>query len=637
LGRAGQAFSAWKRVATGPLPPALLQVLLVTSLLVDARSLLDEPIRSGDYSAHFYSAVHAGAHFRNTGAFWGYDPFWMAGYPEGLVGLLDNKLFCVLLLAVPHACKALVFNAGILATLLAVPWWLYTGAGAAGSDRSECQGAALAAIVVTFTVPLAVFFWSWGGISFFLVSGLTVPVTLMLAASLSEGSLFSRRGATAALAAAAAVFVHPEATLVIAIGLLPVLGASSRPLVRRLGDLALLGVLLALAVLPVFQALVWLRGPFRVVDPAAHQNFLSGLPQLKRDWWIHLLDTTSLHNGAGGLLAILPLAVWGSVAARRHPLRGAIAGRVVSAEIVGCAIVTYLLPSVLEASTILQPYRFLLPLSYFACIPAGRGIVEGTRLLAGRRPIAWALALVVAFILLNAAWGLSPIFVLGHGRDGTEIELTRFLERSTTVEDRVLVEVTVAPLWVQGYVPRAIAVHRFALAPITLPRELIGYIGVSPFAVHRYARFEPGSLLGKRLADLSEAALDATLRRYAISWVVGCTGPTLSGLRAFSSLLEETDHVAGCRAFRVRTPERSRLLEGSGRVQADLDRLEVTEAAGERLVLKYHWVPNLRTEPSLRIAEAPQPGAPVGFIAVWPERTETFIIRPRCLFDAVDR
>src|SRR5205807_6797941 len=114
LARAGQAFGAWKRVATGPLPPALLQLLLVASLIVDPRALLDEPIRSGDYSAHFYSAFHAGAHLSNTGAFWGYDPLWMAGYPEGLVGLLDNKLFCVLLSAIPHAWKALVFNAGIL-------------------------------------------------------------------------------------------------------------------------------------------------------------------------------------------------------------------------------------------------------------------------------------------------------------------------------------------------------------------------------------------------------------------------------------------------------------------------------------------------------------------------------------------
>jgi hypothetical protein len=636
LGQPGQAFDDWKRTAkrfvTGPFPPALLQLLLVASLVVDPLSLLGEPIRSGDYSAHFYSASHADTHFRRTGAFWGYDPFWMAGYPEGLVGLLDNKLFCVLLLAVPNSWKALLFNVGILSTLLAVPWWLYVAAGAAGSERSERRCAAVAAIVVTFSVPVAVYFWSWGGISFFLVSSLAVPVTLTLALSLSEGSIFSQRGAAAAFAATLVVFIHPEATLVIAIGLLPVLWSSSRPPWKRFRDLAVLAGVLALAILPILQALVWLRGPFRVVDPAAHQNFQSGLPQLRRDWWIHLLDTTSLHNGAGGLLAILPLALWGFIA-RRDSCR-AVTEHVVVAEIVGCAAVTYVLPSVLEASTILQPYRFLLPLSFFACIPAGRGIARGARLLAGGRPIAWALALVVAFIVINGAWGLSSILALGHGRDDAEVALTRFLDRSTNEEDRILVEVNLAPLWVEGHVPRAIVIHRFALLPLAVHRELIGYVGVSSFAVHRYARFQPGWLLGKRLAELSEPAVGAMLRRYAISWVVGCSGWTLSELRRFSSVLEETQHIGVCRAFRVREPERSRLLEGSGRVQADLDRLEVSEANGERLVLKYHWIPNLRTDPPLPIADAPEPGAPVGFIAVWPQGVKTFTIRLGGLLEA---
>ena len=53
--------------------------------------------------------------------------------------------------------------------------------------------------------------------------------------------------------------------------------------------------------------------------------------------------------------------------------------------------------------------------------------------------------------------------------------------------------------------------------------------------------------------------------------------------------------------------------------------------------LAYGSRSNLRTDPPLRIAEAPQPGAGVGFIAVWPEGAETFVIRPRSLFDAVNR
>jgi hypothetical protein len=281
----------------------------------------------------------------------------------------------------------------------------------------------------------------------------------------------------------------------------------------------------------------------------------------------------------------------------------------------------------------LQPYRFLLPLSLFACIPAGRGIADGARLLTAGRPIAWALAAVIGFVVANATWGLSPILALGHGRDAAEAELTSFLETATNEQDRVVVEVSLTPLWVGGAVPRAIVIHRFALLPTIIRRELIGYVGLSPFAAHRYARFEPGSLLGKRLTDLSASTLDALLRRYAVSWMVGCTAPTVAELERFPSLLEETARVSGCRVFRVRRPDRSRLLEGEGQVRADLDRIDVTDAAGVRVVLKYHWIPNLRTDPPLRIEEAPQPGAAVGFIAVWPQGAKRFSIRTRGLFD----
>jgi len=79
----------------------------------------------------------------------------------------------------------------------------------------------------------------------------------------------------------------------------------------------------------------------------------------------------------------------------------------------------------------------------------------------------------------------------------------------------------------------------------------------------------------------------------------------------------------------VREPQRSRFLEGSGRVSADIDRIEVKDARGDRIVLKYHWLPTLRTDPPLPIEEARQPGMPVGFIAVRPGGAHDFTIRPR--------
>ena len=76
--------------------------------------LCSRPIANGDYGAHYYQAVHAAEHLRESGSLWGYDPFWMAGYPEGLVSLVDNKAFLLALALAPARFHALVFNAEIL-------------------------------------------------------------------------------------------------------------------------------------------------------------------------------------------------------------------------------------------------------------------------------------------------------------------------------------------------------------------------------------------------------------------------------------------------------------------------------------------------------------------------------------------
>ena len=614
----------------GRLTFGLLQFLLVAGLLADPARLASEPIRSLDYAAHFYSALHAVDHLRESGRLWGYDPFWMVGYPQGFVALIDDKLFCLLLLVAPRGWEALVFNAGVLTTLVSVPWLVYAAAGTAGLEPRERSGAALASVVATFCVPASVLFWSWGGLSFFFSSVLAVPVSLVLASTLSEDSLGSRRGLMASLAAMLTTFTHPVAGGILAMGLVPVLWNGRRPLASRLRDLTILGMLLGLTIVPIFEAAFWLRDPLRLSHPA-HEAFRGGLRQLERDWWTALFDTTSRRDGAGGLLVIVPLALWGALLIRREHRTVAVQASLIAS--VGCALTAYALSSFFERVVSLQPYRFIIPMAFFACVPAGVAIARFGRLLSEWRLIPWVAVVAAAWVVVNAARGLMPMLVLGHGRDPAEVEVAAFLERETTEEDRILVESRAIPLWVEGSSRRAILSARFALLPTIVHREFIGWSGVEPFTAHRYARFDGDILLGQRFGRMSEETFAGVLNRYAISWVVGCNSPTLADLGRFSAVLDGTAEAADCRIFRVRTPQRSRFVEGSGRATADVDRIDVKDAAGERVVLKYHWVPTLRTEPALPIEEVREPGMPVGFIAVRPGGVRNFTIRPRSVFD----
>ena len=261
--RRGGVWGA-RSAAVGACAVGLLQALLVAGLLADPSRLSTVPIRSLDYAAHFYNALHAADHLRSSARLWGYDPYWMVGFPQGFVGLIDDKLFMLLLLAAPRGWEAPVFNAGVVGILLAVPWMLHRAARAAGLAPGERCGAALAAVIVTFTVPAAVLFWSWGGLSFFFASVLAVPVSLLLATTLTEESLWSRRGLAGSFGAMLVAFTHPMGGPIVVAGLLPVLWCGERPAWNRLRDLLTLGMLMVLTVLPIFEATLWLRGPLRL-------------------------------------------------------------------------------------------------------------------------------------------------------------------------------------------------------------------------------------------------------------------------------------------------------------------------------------------------------------------------------------
>src|SRR2546423_7575194 len=359
---------AWMASRVGVVAVGVIHALLVFALLSDPAEIAARPIRNIDHAPHFYSALHAADHLHNTGTLWGYDPFWMAGYPEGHVSLIDNKLLCTLLLVVPERWRTLAFNTAVLAMLASVPWVIAAASRAAGGDRAERAGAALAATIGTFCVPASVMFWCWGGISFFCASVLAVAATLGLCVELTAGSLGSSRGVLATLGAMLAVFTHPFAAAIIGLGLSPVVWNGPRPLSDRLRDLVIVGILLALPLLPISEANFWLRGPLRPTSPPRYgEPFAGGLQQLRLDWWTYLFDTRTLFYGAGGLLVILPFAAHGALGTRgargTEPHRRII-GQAILAELFGCAAVTYVAPSLAERTALLQPYRLLIPFCF---------------------------------------------------------------------------------------------------------------------------------------------------------------------------------------------------------------------------------------------------------------------------------
>ncbi len=596
------------------------------------------PILSGDYSLHFYEALHAAEHFRHSSSLWAYDPYWMAGYPDGLVALIDNKLLALAVALAPVGLQALVFNAGIVATLLSVPAFGYLSGRLAYGSRPEATFVALAASAAAFTVPVVAFFWVGGGISFLLASILVVPVTLGLEKALEEGRGLSPRGLGWIAGATLVVAVHPVIVLVLGGGLLPLaLVRSPRGRViaspATLAALGILAVALLVALLPPlavarFVAAVSVE---RTIGWWTAADFLQGgWPRLWHDWGEALLRTRpGWTGGAGGLVGLVILAI----AARERPIdrvEGPPIPRGVRLAPRYAAGVCFLLAygsSWAVPLRFVQPYRFLVPFAFFLCVPAGRGAALWCRRLSARSLRAAAGLAIVAAILVEGGWAAKDA-VVATVEDETEARVAAFFEQFPRDPGRLLVE----SLWTSVPVAadRSVrtTVKRFVLLPLRIGRECIGYQGPAALSAHRYAAFGYGRVLGRDLAAISETDLESLLHRYAVSWIVACSPAARRALARFRGILEPAQTVEECEILRVQRPEPSRLLEGSGRAEAKLDRIDVHDAVGERIVLKYHWVPGLRTVPAIGLEEARQPGAPVGFIAARPHGERDFTIAP---------
>lgn len=632
-------MAAWSRI--GRPSPAILarrpgralwavgvfHLIVVCYAFRHAGDLASLPIRNDDSASHFYSALHADSHWRAVGLPFGYDPGWMAGYPEGAIGMVDNKLFYVLLSLAPAGWEAAAYNAGYLLALLSAPWLLYGAARAAGASSASASGAAFCAVLAMFTVPIVVHFALWGGVSYLFASVLVVPATTFLSACVAGDRAPGGRRFGAFALSFLAVFVHPAILPPLLAGLVPAALVARRRPVRLLADAAWISVALGAALLPLGVAYANLRAALMSSDPQG--NFLhGGIGQLRDDWWIALTTIDLRPHGAGGLLGLflLPLtAAWSQAAgsATHSSDRRVARWTVVFAEL-ACAALAYLAPSLWPRVADLQPYRYVLPLAFFACLPAGEALarhVAERRGIAGKR---WVLGLVAVAFAVRAGLALAPLLVFGVGWDGAEEALVRLVQREGGAGGRWVVESRFQPMPSAAGSPIQINLKRFALMPLRTGAEFLGYSGTGPLTAQRYAAYRHGILLGRPLSKLDAAGAEDLFGRYAVTHVVGCAGQTLRDLRRLGTVVEPVAPVGDCWAFRVRLPRASRVLEGRGEVRAGLDRIEVRAAAGERVVLKYHWVPTLRTEPPLPIEEAPQPGAPVGFIAVRPGGVRDF-------------
>ena len=568
--------------------------------------LNDQPIVNVDFSSQYYWAHAAREFHRRQGRLWGYDPWFMAGYP---LDFISNSSLPLQMMAVAFPGQPLgrLIKILFILSFALVPLILYAGLIQFGLRPWPALAAAGLGLV-HFWLAEPSLFGRWGMISgAFLLSFSFLTLGLLLRYLRERGT-----GTLAALAAALALAltIHKTALMLVFAPALIWIALDARRL--KLRDF--LGLVAALAV----TALVnrhWL-GPFlrflplKVEDSAT--DFFQNTDLLR--WIKDLVPIQAFFGIPLCRLLMIGLGVIGLIKLRRE--RSSLFWPL-AAGLAFFGTFSYF-GSLVPLLRHLQPYRYVSEYFYLWLPAAGVGLGSVKERLAGRprlqraSPLLFSL-LLLALLLMPGFQYFSLVAPLRTDLDRDSQDLVAWVKARTDPSARIMIEDINAWEGKQGVYGGARLPH---LLPLLCRRELIGGPLPNAFILHHYASFQDGRLLNRPVSAFRDRDLAEVLDRYNVGWVVCWSEAAKARFQAYpaAGVREDFGTLA---VFTLARPHNF-FLAGQGGVKADFDSLELSDlaTANGRVVVSYHWVDGLRSEPPAKLVKVPAGDDPAGFIGI---------------------
>ncbi|WP_435010845.1 hypothetical protein P12x_002131 [Tundrisphaera lichenicola] len=613
----------------------------------------DSPVIVVDHAIHEYHGSLGAGFLRESGTTWGFDPFFMAGYPETPVwDSSSNPSILFNLIGGPKGYRG--YKVGLLASSILLLAAVAGGAWAAGLGAWE----------IAVATGLAWFsFWTGFPISLWR-SGLFAFVSASAGVGLLLGLCvrFDRKPGRAGWLALASVgaglfFVHVTAPILAIGGTLAFYLTVARRHGRR-WHAAVIGSVVVTVLANAFWLVPLWR--FRSIRTPAYGFMTSNSARFLLDFFL----SPSIEGRTGLFLLILGfgglLAWWFS-------------GRRASAAAYGGSIVALIVltgfGSLWEPSRTLEPLRFRIAFGFLLAVPAGSALVGLTDALirrAGGRGRG-KLAAGLAWLAIVGGWGWAdwlffraswltmvqdrPLVV---GFTPEMRRLAEWFRGNTDLSARILFEDQLRLL--EPTDPES--VHWTPLLPSMLEpdrRMFLGGLYQTAFIQHhRMAAFGDFQLGDRPIDEWSPPDLKAYSDRYNVGWVV-CWSPlsrfwfdrfgpatrvaTLPRHASPNRPVSNNEHewtamtrragpevarrymIEGENRYAIYRIERphSYFLKGKGRiVEASPNRIELAdvEPDGGAVVLSLHWLETWVTDPPLKVGPEPESPDPVDFVRI---------------------
>ena len=598
----------------------LLSAYGITIFLKPSDIFSDAPVYTDDYAMHFSQCLAAKRFFSAAGRLWGYDPFFLAGYPSGTLVNADNKAWEVFFLAISFLGEGLAFKLYLMAFLLLFPLFPYAAARNFGLPRETAITASILSLLFFF-LSMTIDLVSWGMLSYVFMCYFSIYV-FSLAYKLFEQFTW-KRYLLLALLASLLLMMHILAPVHLFVPMLMLYALSAQKLSfpRHLG---LASLVLVVLIINSFWLMPLVQFFNDKTTRPENYNFALQITNLIEPLNVYLRQhqsilyrkTPSLNNtfvevalllfGIAGMYRWLKEKRW----ALFFPFA---AGVVFIFAVAYYGSHTRLFPQ-------LQPQRFIVPLNILLLIPASAGVVPVLRTLFEKRGAAARLfgaALLLALLVGPVIQPLKTIYGYNLYRLNCEFspaveELLSWLDEHTTREGRILLEDSE---YDTGH--RFGGAHLPALFPERLQREYL--CGPRPMypVKHSYASFTAGVLFEKKIEEYSLEELQRQFDLYNVTWVVCWLDRSQEFFNRHPGYLTRAGEVASFIIYRVnRKP--SFFIKGSGEVRADYNRLELRQvvAEGNEIIISYHWMRQLKTEPPRKLERIFIGDDPVGFIRI---------------------
>ncbi len=604
--------------------------LVLTNHFVPLHAVLgNAPIQGDDFDLHIGQTYRVLQGLDGWGKSWVYDVQLLAGQPEGTIFDADNKgceLWTYALWKL-GASKAVAFNSFTLLATLLVPLVLFAAARLFRLQPWPSLFAAALGSALWFFDSFSHWVWFVGMVSYGFASYLALLPLALFYRYLERPRAWSAIGC--ALLLGVAHLIHPYTFFMLAPPMAALYLRSFRGL-RARGHLAIAGIALTTVAFNAYWLRVALAHWHYVLNSAYYGQ--ANPAYLLADFFDVLRDpsdTGVIGTRTGFRLLAVALAAAGLLAWRSRGDRRTLPLGVALLWLLGLSYFAAYLPG----GSQIQPYRHVLPASFFATLPAG-GFVEWLaqeHALAGLHRGAQALLAIFA-LLVAQHLGIEALYFLPglipEARplaDGTATPISKYgfidaLQGHSHVDyvlphpDWLEADAEQVVRWVAHNVPKG---SRVLVDNAVLGERIAWKTGVEVMGgfrerniAHAYANFF------RRYGDhqVTPAQLARYLRTFGIGWVI-LQAPR-ADMQAASTVLEALPEVAGRLIYRTRAAV-GPVLQGGGRVTARTNRIELRGSDPTKdAVLSYHFHEALRCEPGCRVERLPIALDAVGLIRI---------------------